>query len=400
MLDRARQHLDWLLGFLVTANLYLVPTLASSPRATDLLGLALSLWALRRLAAGRLPLGPLALLLLVDALPAGWMVMSLLDPDPPTTVQSLRWLVAIPWALALTVWLEDEASCRRFAWGLLWGGGVNVAVILAQYAGLEPVLRLFGLSSTQSTFFSFAYNVVRIPGLHGSANPSSAVVSLVVPASLYLYFRKQAPLVVPVAALAGFLLALNLTSTRSPLAVAALTLGYAFVAARQYGRATVFALMMVAILVPAYLTFGPPGGRSRWEDATALQVNVRERMHSNVASLDLALSHPLGMGVTRGKDALYDRSGIRATHDAYLQAAMDLGLPLALMIALAVLVHVARGLATGGGTAMLTGLLAFHVAGLFFFEEHLNNPTFVILASWFIASAVRAVPMAATQRSG
>ena len=36
--------------------------------------------------------------------------------------------------------------------------------------------------------------------------------------------------------------------------------------------------------------------------------------------------------------------------------------------------------------SFLLSLLAFHLAGLFLFEEHLNNPTFVVLASWLVAA--------------
>jgi O-antigen ligase len=213
-----------------------------------------------------------------------------------------------------------------------------------------------------------------------------------VPASLYLYFRKHAGLAVPLTALGGFLIALNLTSTRSPVIIAAFTLAYAFVVARQFGRGFVFGLIGIAVLVPAILVFGPPGGRNRWEDALALQANAGERFDSNFAAADLALRHPLGLGVAGGQAALYDLSGITATHNAYLQAAVFLGLPLACLILATVVVVALRGLRGPQHPDMLLALLAFHTAGLFLFEEHLNNPTFVILASWFIAGAVRRQP--------
>ncbi len=392
MITKARQHLPWLLGFLLCANLYLVPTLATSPRATDALAAGLGLWALRRLAAGRLPLGVLSILAIANILPAVWLVLSLLDPDLPTVAQSLRWLFAVPWALALVLLLPAEDERRRFAWGLVMGCWVNVAVVVLQSVGIEGPLRLVGLSSSDAVYHHYVYNQVRLPGMHGHHAASSAVISLMIPASLYLYFRKHAGLAAPLLALGGFLVALNLTSTRSPVIIAAFTLAYAFVVARQFGRGVVFGLIGIAVLVPALLVFGPPGGRNRWEDALALQANAGERFDSNFASADLALSHPLGLGVTGGKDALYDLSGITATHNAYLQAAVFVGLPLALLILVTVVVVAGRGLQGPQHPDMLVALLAFHTAGLFLFEEHLNNPTFVILASWFIAAAVRRQP--------
>ncbi len=390
MFERARQHLVWLLGFLLMANLYLVPTLAASPRATDLVGMVLGLWALRRLAMGRLPVAALAVLALVDLGPIGWLFMSLLNPDQATLAQSARWLLAAPWALALLVFVQNEDACQRFAWGLVWGGATNIAVIIAQFVGLEGLLRRAGLSSNQSVFYYYVYNTVRIPGLHGTPNASAAIVSLVVPASFYLYFRKRVSLLIPLAALGGFAIALSLTSTRSPLLVTVVFLAYAFVVAREVGRALLIGTLVIALVVPALLVFGPPGGRSRWEDTMAIQVNASERLETNRASVGLALAHPLGLGVTQGKEALYDAAGISATHDAFLQAAVFLGLPLALALITAMLALIARGIAGGGSpTLLLLALLAFHTTGLFLFEEHLNNPSFVILASWFIVAASR-----------
>jgi hypothetical protein len=394
MITNARKHLPWLLGFLLCANLYLVPSFAASPRATDAMAAVLGIWALRRLAAGRLPLGTLAVLAVANVLPAVWLLLSLLDPDMPTIAQSLRWLFAVPWALALVSLLATEDERRRFAWGLVAGCWVNIAVVMLQSVGIEAPLRLVGLSSSDAVYHHYVYNQVRLPGMHGHHAASSAVISLIVPASLYLYFRKHAGLVIPLSALGGFLYALNLTSTRSPLIIAAFTLAYAFVVARQFGRGFVFGLIGIAVLVPAMLVLGPPGGRNRWEDALALQANAGERFESNFASADLALLHPLGLGVTGGQRALYDLSGITATHNAYLQAAVFVGLPLALLILVTVTVVALRGLQGPHHPDMLLALLAFHTAGLFLFEEHLNNPTFVILASWFIAAAVRRQPRA------
>jgi O-antigen ligase len=392
MFKNLRQHLPWVLGFLLCANLYLVPTAASSPRATDAMAAGLAIWAVRRLSAGRLPLGTLSLLAIANVLPVAWLFFSLLDPDLPTVAQCLRWLFALPWALALVCLVATEDERRRFAWGLIVGGGVNVAVVVLQSVGIEAPLRLVGLSSSDAVYHHYVYNQVRIPGMHGHHAASSAIMSLMIPASLYLYFRKHGGLVVPLGCLAGLLIALNLTSTRSPLIISALTLGYAFVVARQFGRGFLFGVILIVVTVPAILVFGPPGGRNRWEDALALQANAGERFESNYASAEIALQHPLGLGVKAGQSALYDLSGIDATHNAYLQAAVFLGLPLAVLILVTVVVVALRGLHGPQHPDMLLALLAFHTAGLFLFEEHLNNPTFVILASWFIAATVRRQP--------
>ncbi|HOX25385.1 MAG TPA: hypothetical protein PLL30_12570 [Candidatus Krumholzibacteria bacterium] len=386
------RRVAWVAGLILMANLYLLPTVPASPRATDVGGIALAGWVLWRVVRGRQAVGPLALLAFAALWPLGWLVMSLFDGDAATTSQAARWLVAVPWAAALSALLTDQDCRRSFAWGLVWGGAVNVAVVLLQAMGFEGALQIVGLSTSDSAYYHYVGQMVRIPGLHGQHNASSTVVSLVVPATLYLYFRHRCPLAVPLGALAGFLVVLHLTSTRSPLVVAILTVGYAFVAARAFGRGFVIATVLLAVAVPLVVAYGPPGGWSRWRDAQAINVNADERLASTVNAAALSLDHPLGLGVTRGKEALYDRSGIRATHNAFLQAAVYLGLPLGLLILVSSITVTIRSLSAGSGPLFLPGLLAFHTAGVFMFEEHLNNPTFVILAAWFLVVAVARPP--------
>jgi hypothetical protein len=381
------RHAPWLAGFVLSVNLYLLPTVPASPRATDLVGVLLAAWVVMRLAAGRQRPGPVVLLSLVALLPAGWVVLSLVDGDPTTFVQAARWLVAVPWGIALAAIVSDEDQRIRFAWGLVAGAGVNVAVVLLQWAGFEGLLRLVGLSSSQSEYYHFVAQTVRLPGLHGQHNASATVTSLAVPAGFFLYFRRRCPLPALLAMLVGFLLVLHLTSTRSPLVVAVLTVGYAFVAARQFARGLVIGSVLLSVVVPLLLVYGPPGGWGRWKDASAISVNVDERMDSNRGALALTIEHPLGSGVTAGKQRLHELAGIRATHNAFLQAAAYLGLPLGLVVLVALVVVALRGLGGRDGPLMLEGSLAFHTAGVFMFEEHLNNPTFVILTAWFVVVA-------------
>jgi O-antigen ligase len=78
---------------------------------------------------------------------------------------------------------------------------------------------------------------------------------------------------------------------------------------------------------------------------------------------------------------------MQSTHNAWLQAALVFGVPFALAILLAFGAALARLRYGWNSTAFLPALVAFHLAGLFFFEEHLNNPTFVILTTWVVLDA-------------
>ena len=68
-----------------------------------------------------------------------------------------------------------------------------------------------------------------------------------------------------------------------------------------------------------------------------------------------------------------------------MQSAVYFGLLLAILLVAAFVFQLTR-LALGTRSPhFLSALLAAHTLGLFFFEEHLNNPTFVILAAWYLA---------------
>ncbi|MFO7655419.1 MAG: O-antigen ligase family protein [Candidatus Krumholzibacteriia bacterium] len=377
----------WLLGFFLVANTFLVPNLSWSPRATDLIGLLLAVWLLHRAAVRGLPAAPLAVLAVANLLPLVWLVLGLLDRETETVTQAVRWLVAVPWAMTLLLVLAEAGARRRFLWGLLAGCLVNAAVVVLQFAGFDPYLRLIGFSTGDSAFHHYVYHQVRIPGLHGHHNASSAVISLLVPVSLYLYFRREVRLWVPALGLLLMFVALHLTSTRSPLVVAFVTLGLAILLAREVTRAAAFVTLLLAVGILFLAVMGPPGGAVRWGDLLAIEANAGERVESNRLALELSASHPFGLGVQRGKEEMVEASTIEATHNALLQASLFFGGLLALVVLAALLYHVLRLLQGARSAGFLAGLLAVHLLGLFMFEEHLSNPTFVILASWLVASA-------------
>ena len=384
-----KRHLPWLAGFLLAVNIYLIPPLAASPRALDLGAVVLAVWLLMALARGRVAMGPLALTLLAAVPPLVWLFFGMLGGDSDTVNQTARWVLAVPWALALLPILDDPDRRRRFAWGLMIGGGVNVGVILMQYAGLESLLNQLGLSPVDAAYHHYVGFTVRLPGLHGHHNSTASVVSLMVPAGIYLYDQRHCSLPVLLASWVGLALTAHLTSTRSPVIVVVLTVVYAAVAARRLSRIVLLGVVLTAIVAPLITVYGPPGGWSRWRNMEALAANAQERIDSNIGALVLITTNPQGLGVAEARLRLADATAIAATHNAFLQAGLFFGAALGLLAVLGMGAAALRGLAGPSHPAFLLGLLAFHSAGLFMFEEHLNNPTFVVICMWSIAALGR-----------
>ena len=375
------------LGFLLVVNLYLLPQAGTSPRFSDLLAGLLALALLVRWHQRGLPGAALAAGAMVILLPLGWLGFAFLERDMATLVQAARWLLALPWAVALVVVLRDEDDRARFAWGLVLGCGVNALVVVMQAVGLDAPLRPLGISSTDSDIATWVMQAPRLPGLHRHYGASSAVTSLIAPAALYLYLSGRRGIWLPLVCLLALAVTLQITFTRSPLVVTAVTVALALITARRFGRLLRLGAVLLALSVPALIVIGPPGGKARWTDVVSFQANASERYESTINGLELALENPVGLGVSATQEEMTQRGAIKATHNALVQAAVFFGLPLALMLLAALLHHawiLLRGVDDPG---FVEGLIAVQVLGLFLFEEHLNNPTFVILASWLVVAS-------------
>lgn len=378
---------SWWLGFLVVVNLYLIPTAGNSPRATDFLGAALAVWVLVRAHRRGVRALPLAILGVANTLPLIWLFVSVLDGDRSTTILAARWLLAIPWAIALVELTRVPGGMERFAWGLITGCFANVAVVVMQFVGFEAPLKLLGVSREDQDSLVWVGQQSRLPGLHRHYGASSAVTSLIVPPAFWLYLRGRHGAWLPLAALAGLAITLHLTFTRSPLVVAALTIVVAVMASRVPRRSATLAVVIAGIALPALVVIGPPGGVLRWKDTDAVEANALERFRSTWVGFTLGLENPWGLGERNARGQLGDETSLSATHNAFVQVGMVFGLPLAIMLLVA-MVHLAWGVFQGAASeGFLLALLAVHLAGLFLFEEHLNNPTFLVLASWLIAAS-------------
>lgn len=397
MVSLFQRVLPFGLGFFLVANATVTSASGGSVRATDLIALGLAVGLLVRFGRtglGRVPLATAAILVFLPVVWSGLAFFGLAGRE--TLAQGIRWMLAVPWALALHRMAHREPDRTRLVKGLAIGCAFNVLVVVAQYLGVDAVLQRFGFSAFGDRLV-WVGEQVRMPGLHGAPSASSAVISLIAPATLWLYLRERVGILWPVGAYAVAAIGLHLTSSRSPLLMVALSTLLALMVTLTRRRALGLWASGLLVALPVLLVVGPPGGWVRWTDTGDATVNVSDRWLSNRTAIELMVQHPLGMGVEEGRQALFIDTGIMATHNAWLQAALAFGIPLALLIALALLADLLRLRQGWRSDAFWPALVAFHLCGLFVFEEHLNNPTFVILTVWLVTEATASQRDAAAQ---
>lgn len=388
----------WLLGFLLLANVYLTPFL-SGLRATDVLGAALGLWLLWRLATTGVRAKPFITLVVLGVVPLLWGLLVFFG-EASTVVMSMRWLLAAPWAYALVAIVRDSEQRTSLAWGLWWGCVVNVIVLFIQFLGFVELTQNIGLA-TQQALLPVLYDLgssgtERVPGMQGHPNGSAAVVSLVIPLGLYLYYAGKARAWVVIASLCVLFAGTQFTYTRSALLVSFVTLAVVFVVSSTSKRTLRLATLFLFIGLPTLALLGPPGGWERWLNPSNVEANSSIRLLSNVESLRISLRHPFGLGVEGSQEAL-GSLGFYATHNAFLHIATIYGLLFAGVVMLLMLVaalHIFAGLQNERG---LEAMIAVQTFGLFFWEEHFNNAAFIILASWLVAASVSSLSFAAVR---
>ena len=405
ILQRAKKLVPWLLGFVLVLSLPVVGGAEQPVRVTDVAGAVLALWLVLQLCHAGVHARPFLTLLALSVIPLLWGLHAFIEGDVSMVVLSVRWLLAIPWGYALFI-ISRTSTQTTLVWGLWWGCVANTVVLALQALGFGEALINVGLVSPDTLSEVYVGTQYRPPGLHGHPNASAAVVSLIVPLSLYLYFAQRARIWVIVLGVGVMLVATQFTLTRSALLVSLLTCGVAFTVYRNSRRALRLALILVYIGLPLVVWFGPPGGWERWSDPANVQPNLTQRIDTETGALKVSLEHPAGLGVDEGQQELVQiAGGFGTAHNAYLQTAVQFGLAFAAALVLISLVLPLRMLTLPSSVLIiakpqwiLEAMLAIQLFGLFWFEEHLNSPVFIMLTAWIAATAVARVRPAPEQQ--
>ncbi len=398
MTKRVQLFAPWLLGFFLVANVHLLPSFERALLATDALGAMLGLWLLWRFAAKGLRVVPFVALFALSVVPLFWGLYAFFDNDAWTTVLSVRWLLAVPWGYALFVVARDPQHRASLVWGLWWGCVINVVVLLLQFYGLVQLTQDIGLAARESALTAIGLDTDRAPGMHYHPNASAAVVSLIVPLSLYLYYARNTRIWVLAVGLGVLLAGTQFTLTRSALLVSLVTILVISTTNRDLKPSLRLVALLVLSGLPALYWIGPPGGWQRWLNPENIQGNSGTRLSSSAEAFWLALENPLGTGNEAGQEALQS-AGFAATHNAFLQVAVAYGLLLAVALASLMFILALQVLVGPRTGWRLEAMLALQLLGLFFWEEHLNNPSFIVLACWIVAASVTQISSASRRGS-
>lgn len=373
---KGAKALVFLIGLLILANLYLLPSALQTPRATDVISAVAAVWMFGRLFTRGVHRGSLRAVGWLGTFFLVWLYIAYVNDWMVTLVLALRWLLGLPLGYALYLVAHETSTLRRpFIYGMWTGAVFNILVLALQAWGLKELTQDIGLAA-QDSAASYIYGTFRPPGMHGHPNAALAVVSLALPVSLHLCFAERRGLIWAAAAIGLIFVGASLTLTRSAVLVSSVTLVLAIIAGiivRRRPAAWLAAVLSIAVLFVYYL--GPPGGWERWLDPENLEVNSGGRIATYSASFDLFLERPFGVGWEAHKAI------IGASHNAFLNSGLVFGAPAALVLILAIASLASSVLR---GSFSLEGLLGLQVLLLFLWEDHHNNPTFIVITCWLI----------------
>lgn len=364
-------------GLAMPFNLILYSVGGQDLRLLDVICLALTpvaLWTCLHRVNLLLALVLLGLMFVLPTLVHAMVLLAQQD-DYRDFVFPLRFLLALSLCATLTSLLEGARNRSWFAAGVCIGCALNIVPLVFQSLGYNDTLVSLGLAPSELDIPWWDIQL-RPPGLHGHANATSAAVSLAIPVATFMATQHRRYWLMPVA-IAALLACSYYTETRSAVGISLATIGTAAAVRFRPDRAL---LLVPALILAGLLAAGWSGGPLLPESFTRLDSagdNLSERFATMTTGLRLTLEHPFGLGRTLGTEAIYEATGLHATHNALVWLGIAVGLAPAILTLVALLGSACQ--AARPGIQGLRGLLAFHLFGLCFFEDHFQTQPFMAL---------------------
>lgn len=333
-----------------------------------------------------------AALSLTLVLSFGWIAAeayypSFLETDPASTMVLVRWLIAFPAAYWLCVVTDDPALRQAALIGLILGWLGDTALLGYDFTVFSSTGRPAFGDPSHVFWVGGEYRAI---GVFGHPN-GAAIASLYVVPFLIGYADQYGRGV-----LAGILgwvatgLVFTLTRSRGATMAAVGLLAWWMISSRPrqvllWAMASLAAFAALFVLSPSLLDalLGSDAVAqllSRFTDSGSIEENSEGRIETALGSLQLAFTHPLGMGSSY-PPALEALTGFAATHNALLQIAVLGGPPLCLLCVGVLLSGARRALARAARTEDRVALYMLVVS---MFEAQLFNPMTSIILLWLM----------------
>jgi hypothetical protein len=303
-----------------------------------------------------------------------------------TTNLSLRWIELTVLALALFFINNNPARCACFAFGLILGSSANCLILWLQSLGFSTELIRLGLAYPNFDRLWAGRTMERYSGLHGHPNGAAAVIALCVPAMIALTIEFRKTLLLAVIAILICVPAALLTYSRSAFLVSLALLIFWFFRLRSSNRLIITGFTLVTAALIFFVA--APSLSERWAVDASSEGNAATRWETTQQSAEAILNSPFGLGSDFENGFSRDNQlslSVLATHNAFTHLGLSGGLPIMILV-LASLIAAASSLRTSND---LKAWLALYLLGIFFFEEHLRNPTFIVLTLWLVLAFLR-----------
>lgn len=362
----------WLLfGFFIFFNFYIVILpIEKPPRVTDIIGCFFIVAMFLRLnAIMKMKFHIVDFLYLVAI--SLWLMKDLIIIGPGSLIITFRWIVAFMVGFVIARLPYQSTYRYKVLVGMIFGAAANIAVIILQINGYFDSMVAFGLGSKDSWYANIGSSV-RYAGLFEYPNALALVTSISLPLSLGLVQEFQKPFWVVIVGFCITTLGCGLTFTRAPFIVSCLLMLIWLLNGQK--KQTIRKVLIICAIMSIVLLFGLPGGEDRWSDSVYIENNRDDRIASNMDAIGLLIKNPFGLG------ALFKDQVNFAVHNAYLQLGLMAGIPFLSFTIIQIFRAIHKSVSLKRSELWVALTLFFN----FFFEEHLTNPTIVILIMWII----------------
>ncbi|GMB01659.1 O-antigen ligase family protein [Pelosinus sp. IPA-1] len=369
--ESVTNSLWFLLGFLVFFNFYIVILpFEKPPRVTDIIGCLVTMFVLLRLnIVMEIKFHIFDFLYLVAI--SLWLMKDLLIIGPSSLIITFRWIIAFMIGLVIARVPFQSTYRYKVMVGMVCGAAANIVVILLQINGNFDSMVALGLGSRDSWYANIGSSI-RYAGLFEYPNALALVTSISLPLSLGLVQEFRKPFWVVIVGFCITALGCGLTYTRAPFIVSCLLMLIWLLNGQK--KQVIRNVMIICAIMSIILLFGLPGGEDRWSDSVYIENNKNDRLSSNMDALELLVKNPFGLG------ALFKDQVNFAVHNAYLQLGLMAGIPFLGFTIFQIFRAIQKSFFLKGSELWVALTLALN----FFFEEHLTNPTIVILIMWIV----------------